>query len=291
MKHAYMIMAHNEFGLLSKLLQMLDYENNDIFLHIDKKATDFCFEEIKCVMKHARLTMVDRLSIAWGDYSQVKAELLLLKAATNSYHDYYHLLSGVDLPIKTHDEIEVFFEQNQGTEFVEFDIPACKERYFDYRLQYYYFDFLQFHSKLSVFNEVIKSKLLDIQKLFGMDRLKKYPYKTMKGSNWFDITHELACYVLDYMQDPTRARIFKFACNADEALVQTILYNSPYLDKCAANDTRFVDWSMGGAHPAVLTMDYWDALCQSEKLYARKFSEKTAPDVVQKVYETFGKGK
>ena len=38
MKHAYLIMAANEFEELLVLLKALDYEDNAIFLHIDKKA-------------------------------------------------------------------------------------------------------------------------------------------------------------------------------------------------------------------------------------------------------------
>ena len=40
-KHAYMIMAHDQFELLSILIKMLDDPRNDIFLHIDKKAKDW----------------------------------------------------------------------------------------------------------------------------------------------------------------------------------------------------------------------------------------------------------
>ena len=38
MKHAYLIMAHNEPYILEKLLKLIDYSDNDIFLHIDKKS-------------------------------------------------------------------------------------------------------------------------------------------------------------------------------------------------------------------------------------------------------------
>lgn len=37
-KHAYLIIAHNEFDLLQKLISVLDDERNDIFIHIDKKV-------------------------------------------------------------------------------------------------------------------------------------------------------------------------------------------------------------------------------------------------------------
>lgn len=38
MRHAFLLIAHNEFQLLKVLLSMLDDKRNDIFLHIDKKS-------------------------------------------------------------------------------------------------------------------------------------------------------------------------------------------------------------------------------------------------------------
>ena len=37
-RHAYLIMAHNEWELLNTLLSLIDDPRNDIFLHIDKKV-------------------------------------------------------------------------------------------------------------------------------------------------------------------------------------------------------------------------------------------------------------
>lgn len=36
-KHAYLIIAHNQFALLKELLKSIDDERNDIYIHIDKK--------------------------------------------------------------------------------------------------------------------------------------------------------------------------------------------------------------------------------------------------------------
>ncbi|UVV53809.1 hypothetical protein NXY15_04150 [Bacteroides thetaiotaomicron] len=38
MKHAYLIIAHNEFEILKRLIQALDDERNDIYIHFDRKA-------------------------------------------------------------------------------------------------------------------------------------------------------------------------------------------------------------------------------------------------------------
>ena len=34
MRHAYMIIAHNQFDLLEKIVSCLDTPNNDIYIHI-----------------------------------------------------------------------------------------------------------------------------------------------------------------------------------------------------------------------------------------------------------------
>ena len=38
MKHAYLILAHNEFWLLQTLIGCLDDPRNDIYVHIDQKV-------------------------------------------------------------------------------------------------------------------------------------------------------------------------------------------------------------------------------------------------------------
>ena len=37
-KHAYLILAHSQFKQLAFLVSLLDHQNNDIFIHVDKKS-------------------------------------------------------------------------------------------------------------------------------------------------------------------------------------------------------------------------------------------------------------
>ncbi|MFB9769762.1 hypothetical protein [Lactiplantibacillus modestisalitolerans] len=39
-KHAYLIQAYNNFEFVEKLLAAIDDSRNDVFLHIDKKASN-----------------------------------------------------------------------------------------------------------------------------------------------------------------------------------------------------------------------------------------------------------
>ena len=98
-KHAYLVMAHHQFPLLQTTLRLLDDPRNDFFIHIDKKAGAVDFEEIRRAAPHSRVTFIERLSVHWGGYSQIRCELALLQAATQAgQYAYYHLISGVDLP-------------------------------------------------------------------------------------------------------------------------------------------------------------------------------------------------
>ena len=117
-RHAYLIIAHTQFGQLKKLLRMLDDGRNDIYVHIDSKAKDFCREDFDGIMSQAGLFFTERTSVIWGAYSQIHSELVLLRAAAPGHYGYYHLLSGADLPIKSQDEIHAFFDAHAGCSII-----------------------------------------------------------------------------------------------------------------------------------------------------------------------------
>ena len=37
-RHAFLIIAHNEFGVLQRLVDAIDDPRNDIYIHFDKKV-------------------------------------------------------------------------------------------------------------------------------------------------------------------------------------------------------------------------------------------------------------
>lgn len=49
-KHAYLIIAHNNFEVLEILIKMLDYKHNDLYVHIDKKVKNFDTDFFSCIM-------------------------------------------------------------------------------------------------------------------------------------------------------------------------------------------------------------------------------------------------
>ena len=66
MKHAFLIMAHNEFCLLKRLILALDDERCDIFIHADIKMKEFKQEEIEKLCNKSKIFFCDRFNITWG---------------------------------------------------------------------------------------------------------------------------------------------------------------------------------------------------------------------------------
>ena len=175
-KQAYLIEAHKCDEMLLTLLRMLDVPWNDIFIHMDSKNTDYQPETVECRMKYAKVFHAKRHSVVWGGVSQVKAELVLLKTAVaHGPYQHYHLISGVDLPIQTQEDIRAFFEANPDVEFVHFD-PHPFSPFNDERVYYRHFfqniD-LRRHPVLGVINGI----LLSGQKLLKISAIRTFTHK------------------------------------------------------------------------------------------------------------------
>lgn len=285
MKHAYLIIAHNDFYILEKLLLLLDDKNNDIYVHIDKKVKDFAFDYYKNLIKKSNIYFTERIDVRWASFSQIECELLLLKEATKNKYDYYHLLSGVDLPLTSQDKIHEFFQNNNGKEFVHFScINEIPEDILG-RVKYYHL-FVRKIRNSKIYSK-ISTLLLKLEEKMRINRVNDVKKEFRYGSNWFSITDSLANYVLE--NEDFIKKTFKYTSCCDEIFLQTIVYNSKYFDNlyfnqgnsCKANQ-RYIDWTRGEPY-TFKTTDY-DELIKSDMLFARKFSTKVDKEIVDKIY-------
>ena len=230
MKHAYLIIAHKADKTFYTLLHMLDYHDNSLFIHMDVKNKKFrtCdMEYAKQSLQYAAVYFTERTDVMWGGYSQIRAELILLKKALQTdKFSYYHLVSGEDLPIQSHEYMNSFFIKNNGLEFIESE-PARKEGGFHDldRVRYYHW----FQEKLGKENRkysirALRKAAFSAQKLFHIYRNKNIVF--MRGANWFSITDALAHYVVK--QEDWIKKIFCYTFCADEMFLQTLVYHSPF---------------------------------------------------------------
>ena len=54
-KQAFLIMYHNDYYILERLLKQIDSKNFDIYLHVDKKVKNFDFEYTKKILKKSNI--------------------------------------------------------------------------------------------------------------------------------------------------------------------------------------------------------------------------------------------
>ena len=291
MKHAYLIMAHNEPYILERILKLIDDNRNDIYIHIDKKWKDFDFEYFKSLVKKSNIFFTKRLDVIWGSFKQIECELLLFETASRGKYDYYHLISGVDMPLVSQDIMHDFFEKNRGKEFVIFDDHESISKSALERVSLYHFLVPWARNK----NE-IKRLIFDkfhfwsvfLQRKMRVNRVKKYDCKFRKGANWVSITDGFVRYILSKKR--LIRKIFKYSYCADELFVQTILYNSEFYKNVISlkNDDyesikRFVDWNKG--QPYTFKLEDYDLIINSGCFFARKFSSKVDKKVIDKIYE------
>lgn len=108
-KHAYLIIAHSNLKQLQQLLLLLDDPRNDIYIHLDLKSNSDIKKITPLHMKYSHCKFCERVNVGWGNVSQLQTEFNLFELATQVEHSYYHLISGIDLPLHSQDYIHRYF--------------------------------------------------------------------------------------------------------------------------------------------------------------------------------------
>jgi hypothetical protein len=284
--HAYLIMAHAQFGTLEKLVRLLDHPRHDLFIHVNARSTDFDPEPIRRAAVRSRVTFVPRRRVNYGGYSVTECALELLSCALSRPHTYYHLLSGMDLPLRSKEEVLSFFDDLDGPlEFVHFspdeEVPSIRNRMALYHpLQE--FMVKPGHPRINLAMRAVDRGVLGTQRRLGVDRLRGSDFELKFGSTWFSITEELAEYV-----QSRRAWIrqtFRSSYAADEHYLQTLVFNSDFRDRVATRPIRLIDFKRGvNGSPYVWRTTDLPELMSSGCLFARKFDESVDGEVIDEV--------
>lgn len=285
MKHAYLIMAHTNYQQLQLLVNLLDHPDNDFFIHIDKKSF---IGDLRVKAIDSKVTIFQEISVCWGTYSLVECTFRLIECASKAgRYDYYHLLSGQDLPVRTLTEIIEFFANNEGKEFIGFVNEALKGKTEIARRAKYYHLFTRQRSshKIEIFNKLftlMERISLFFQICVGVDRNKKDDFRLAYGSQWFSITQRLAMTFFEN-EEKIRDR-FRFVKCCDELVLQTLVENTEFKDSCYGqaphyDNVRFINWG-GRKHPEIMRIPDVEEARKTDALFARKFDIKQDRDAI-----------
>lgn len=279
MKQAFLMMAHKNEEQTKRLIEWIADENHEVYVHIDQK-NEVMFNELSRYFKgNPHVFFVEqRVSVNWSGFSQVLAMVNLLKQTVGKTYDFYHLISGQDLLIKSKQEISDFLKGHKGHQFLE--IEENKDYW---RIKGYY-----------PLTDCKYSRTFPIRKLNEYLAMfyKKFPVRrnlkglrVYKGANWFTLSGDCVKYILHYLeQHPDYIRQFKYTMCADEHFIQTLIMNSPFKQTVINNTLREIQWG-GVENPKTYTTADCDLLLKSSALFARKFDATLDNEVIDWVYQ------
>lgn len=279
MTHAWLIIAHNEFEILQMLVSALDDARCDIYIHIDKKATDV--PEIR-TQKSRLFILQERLDVRWGAPSQIMCEMLLMRAAYE-HGDYsrFHIISGTHLPLKGNDEIYSFFSgyEKEG-ELMR--LWEKDERDIRNKIQHYNFFVNGFSSRASWIRSLAHfgwTLTQSVQKRLG---IRRFPGQTfVKSDNWVSLSREAVGYLVAHAGFIKKR--YRFSYCGDEYFAATELTKAGIFKIIDTDRLLKVDFIR--YNPRVYTMDDFASLESSGCLFARKFSAKHL-DVASRILKT-----
>lgn len=296
-KHAYLIMAHNNFEQLKLLIEALDNKRVDIYIHIDVRANFTNFDSLKSHKKNSNIYVFSTRAIYWGDYSQSQCEIDLLEMAhSHGPYAFYHLISNADFPTASQNKILDFFDANSTCEFVSFRFPMnawpFSKKPYTTEHKYYHILTKYLRSPYKIRDYLVyylEYFCVFLQFLFRVDRIKG-EFISAKGSQWWSFTEEFTEYVLS--QKEWINKHFKMARSGDEAWPAILAYNNPYFrerlyDKqydCSNRaNQRYIDWERG--FPYTFKIEDYDEIISSGLPFVRKVDMRNDGGLVLKLYE------
>lgn len=303
MKQAYLIIAHNKVEQLKFLLSLLDYEKHDIFILFDQKAmiTEKQKNEISKKVTKSNIFFTREIPIYWGDYSLVEAEIELFETA-NKQENYsmYHLLSGVDLPLDTAENIYNFFDSRKEYNFLTMVSDELYIRNKVYERVAFKTMFPQLTSR-TVSNKFLRLVLnvyrkfeVELQRIFKIDCFKKFNLELKYASNWCSLNKNAVDILLE--EKKLIASIFKNSKVNDELFIPTILQKHRLLDSVYSieptNDKptdfqgnlRYINWWDGSPYTWTSSSHDIEQLKFGKKqghLFSRKFDLEKYPEMTE----------
>ena len=256
MKHAYLILAHNEFEVLQRLLDALDDATNDIFIHIDAKVSDLPALHLQ----NGRLNILShRLKTYWGDISLIQAEYELMKAALASGpYQYYHIISGTHYPILGQKDIRERFD-TYGTKSV-----LQKATIFPGEVEMKFGKYHWFITNQTKFRNLLWRASLRIQNLFPKRDTR---HITEKASQWCSLCHDDVLALVK--NEKQLQRLFRRTFCCDEFFVPSSLAR---LGIEFAWDNKLTYLVFEKANPIFLKLEHFDDIMKSGCVFARKFN-------------------
>lgn len=240
MRHAVILLWHKKLSQLTDLITFFD-QDFSFYIHIDKKSRLSKNDREKLLSMKNVAFVSSRYRINWGGFNILKAEMSLLKhVVKDGQYDYVHFMSGQDYPIKPLAKIKDVFNDNSGTEFIQYHSYPFKEwENSTYTRVSLYFPYDWFDYRTEKGRSAI-TRIVRLQNTLHVKRHipDQYP-RLYGGSNWFSITGRCAAYIQKHYKKSFYNRL-KHTFAPEEMFFPTVIMNSPFAQKTRNDNLRYI---------------------------------------------------
>ena len=266
MRNAWLIIAHNEFDVLRRLVAALDDERSDFYVHIDRKVQEM---PVLSVEKGRLFWLPQRMDVRWGSVSQIAVELLLLETALqNGPYAHYHIISGVHLPLKPVEALLAFYDAHPDETLVRFWAEDAGDA--DFKLRRYHFPLRHYKCGSPLQRRVCQRAwqgVIKVQKVLGIRHLQCAHF--VKTDNWLSLTEAACRYLVAHKSDILKKYRWSF-CGDEYFAVSELALRSDEFPVLDCPDLLYVEFQ--GDTPRTFSMEDLPALREKPFWWARKFS-------------------
>lgn len=267
MHHAWLIIAHNDFGILQRLVSALDAPECDIYVHVDRKVKRL--PDLQA--ERSRLTILpERVDVRWGSVSQIYCEFALFKAAV-AYgpYDFYHVISGTTLPLKPLCEIDKYFTAHSGKCIFS---GLCQDQPYQETLKIRRYNlFLRNYTSKNAFcktaSQFLWKAAIAVQRILRIEANRGKSF--YKASNWLSLSHQAVTYLLS--REKNILKTYKYSFCGDEFFVPSELMASQIKDKLIG-DEHYLLHNIARSNASIFSLKDLPKLQQTGYLFARKFT-------------------
>ncbi len=268
----FALLAHSDPQLVARLARTMTETGHRIVVHYDAKATDRNFDVLQAAIgdRSDRVCFARRVRVGWGEWSVVQATLNCLDAieAAGWNPDYVYLMSGMDYPIRSSDELEQFLQRNKGDEFIE-SVPSDSVKWVKsgpQRERYQYRWYFNWRDR-----PTLTQNAFSLQRRLGLKRRFVRDMTPFLGSQWWVLTWTSLKHIMKLAREPDIVAFFKNTLVPDELFFQTLirgLVPDFRVIGCPLTLYQFTDYG----YPVVYYADHLEYLTQQRFFMARKLS-------------------
>ncbi len=244
MNSALLILGHREPQVLREAVPVYLAAGFDIYLHVDAKTDLGEYSLLLGDAASACRIITDRISIFWGGYSMVEAELALVHTAMKTAHyDRFTLVSDDSFPLMSGAVLQAYLQNSYDRVSIRKLTP--NDNFMSRYTNYFYLD----HPASALRGRPIETARIDEQFLYHMRKIEdlrktgKKQIGVYYGSQWWSLSRGSMDIILNQMaSDPHLMESFRYSAVPDELLFPTLIGNFiPHSN--FRGSLMFVDWS------------------------------------------------